>query len=157
VTLSTHAISFFIISIQLYLFLNFGVSNLVCLFVVSKTNPMVDLLSSRSLAQSTSQYLIISWGGSLSNHNLNCKVHYKFQKMCFTIIQCSKLGLAMCWLTLLIRYVKSDQVHHGIHQGSNSLLIRNPNHLNIFVHIFFQLCFGIKWYLMALQSSMWKC
>jgi hypothetical protein len=34
---------------------------------------------------------------------------------------------------------------HGIHQGSHGLLIRNLHHLNILVHIFFQLCLGIKW------------
>jgi hypothetical protein len=27
---------------------------------------------------------------------LNCKVPCKYQKMCLTTIQCSRLGLAMC-------------------------------------------------------------
>ncbi len=34
---------------------------------------------------------------------------------------------------------------HGIHQRFNNLLIRNPNHFNIFVHSLFQLGLGIKW------------
>ncbi len=44
---------------------------------IMNTNPMVDLLSSRSLAQFRSQYLTMSWGGNPPNHNLNCKVPCK--------------------------------------------------------------------------------
>jgi hypothetical protein len=45
---------------------------------IMNTNPVVDLLSSRSPAQSTSQYLTKSWGDNLPKHNLNSKVPYKY-------------------------------------------------------------------------------
>jgi len=63
---------------------------------IMNTNPMVDLLSSRSLAQSTSQHPTKSWGGNPPKRNLNCKVLCKYQKMRLTTIQCSRLRLAMC-------------------------------------------------------------
>jgi hypothetical protein len=63
---------------------------------IMNTNLAVDLLSSRSLAQSTSQYSIKSWGSNLRKHNLNSKVPYKYWKMRLTVIQCSRLGFAMC-------------------------------------------------------------
>ncbi len=43
---------------------------------IMNTNPMVDLLSSRSLAQSASQCPTKSWVGNPLKHNLNCKVPY---------------------------------------------------------------------------------
>ncbi len=63
---------------------------------IMNTNHVVDLLSSRSLAQSASQYPTKPWGANPPKHNLNCKVPCKYQKMCLTTIQCSRLGLAMC-------------------------------------------------------------
>ncbi len=63
---------------------------------IMNTNPMVDLLSSRSPTQSTSQYPTTSWGDNPLRHNLNCNVPCKYRKMRFTAIQCSRLGLAMC-------------------------------------------------------------
>jgi hypothetical protein len=79
---------------------------------IMNTNPMEDLLSSRSLAQSTSQYLTISRGGSLVKRNLNCKVPYKYQKMCLTTISCFKLKLTMCWVTMLIGYAKFSRLYN---------------------------------------------
>ncbi len=115
--------------------------------LIMNTNPVVDLLSSRSLVESTSQYLTISWGGNPPNRNLNCKVPCKYRKMCLTIIHYSKLGLAMC-LTHHPYWVCQIQpsTQDGIHQGSNYLLIKNLHHLNILVRILLQLCLGIKWY-----------
>jgi hypothetical protein len=63
---------------------------------IMNTNLVVDLLSSRSLAQSTSQYPTKSWGVNLLKRNLNWKVPCKYQKMCLTTIQCFKLGFSMC-------------------------------------------------------------
>jgi hypothetical protein len=63
---------------------------------IMNTNPVVDLLSSKSPAQSTSQYPTKPWGANPPKRNLNCKVPCKYQKMCLTAIQCSRLGLAMC-------------------------------------------------------------
>jgi hypothetical protein len=63
---------------------------------IMNTNPVVDLLSSRSPAQSVSQYLTKSWGGNPLKRNLNCKVPCKYQKMRLIAIQCSRLGLTMC-------------------------------------------------------------
>ncbi len=79
---------------------------------IMNTNHVVDLLSSRSLTQSTSQYLTKPWGANPLKRNLNCKVPCKYQKMQLTAIQCSRLGLAICWLTTLIGYAKSDRVHN---------------------------------------------
>jgi hypothetical protein len=45
---------------------------------IMNTNPMVDLLSSKSLAQSASQFPTKSWGGNPPNRNLNSKVPYKY-------------------------------------------------------------------------------
>jgi hypothetical protein len=45
---------------------------------IMNTNLVVDFLSSRSLAQSTSQYLTKFWGGNPLKRNLNCKVPYKY-------------------------------------------------------------------------------
>jgi hypothetical protein len=63
---------------------------------VMNTNPVVDRLSSRSPAQSASQYPTKSWGDNPLKRNLNSKVPRKYQKMHLTIIQCFKLGFAMC-------------------------------------------------------------
>ncbi len=46
--------------------------------LIMNTNHVVDLLSSTSLTQSTSQYFTISRGGNPLNRNLNCKVPYKY-------------------------------------------------------------------------------
>jgi hypothetical protein len=48
---------------------------------IMNTNPMVDLLSSRSLAQSASQYPTKSWGDNPLKRNLNYKVPCKYRKM----------------------------------------------------------------------------
>jgi hypothetical protein len=45
---------------------------------IMNTNPMVDLLSLRSPAQSASQYPTKSWGGNPPKGNLNYKVPCKF-------------------------------------------------------------------------------
>ncbi len=109
------------------------------------TNLVVDLLSSRSQAQSALQYSTKPWGVNPSKHNLNCKIPYKYWKICLIAIQCSRLGLGhmlihhaywVCQIRL--------NTQHGIHQGSHSLLIRNLHHLNILIIIFFQLWLGIK-------------
>jgi hypothetical protein len=63
---------------------------------IMNTNHVLDLLSSRSSTQSASQYLTKSWGGDPPKCNLNSKVLCKYQKMCLTAIQCSRLGFAMC-------------------------------------------------------------
>ncbi len=63
---------------------------------IMNTNPVVDLLSSRSPAQFASQYLTKPCSVNLQKHNLNCKVPCKYRKMSLTAIQCSRLGLAMC-------------------------------------------------------------
>ncbi len=63
---------------------------------IMNTNHVVDLLSSRSLAQSASQYLTKSWGDDSLKHNLNCKVLCKYRKTHVIVIQCFRLGLAMC-------------------------------------------------------------
>jgi hypothetical protein len=63
---------------------------------IMNTNHVVDLLSSRSSAQLASQYPTKSWGGNPPKRNLNSKVPCKYQKMCLTVIQCSRLGFAMC-------------------------------------------------------------
>jgi hypothetical protein len=63
---------------------------------IMNTNLVVDFLSSRSPAQSTSQYSTKFWGANPLECNLNCKVPCKYQKMHLTTIQCSRLGLAMC-------------------------------------------------------------
>jgi len=55
-------------------------------FPITNTNPMVDFLSSRSLAQFVSQYLTKSWGGNPLKHNLNYKVPCKYQKLRLTVI-----------------------------------------------------------------------
>jgi hypothetical protein len=60
------------------------------------TNPMVDLLSSRSMAQSASQYPTKPWGVNPPKRNLNYKLPYKYRKMRSIAIQCSMLRLAMC-------------------------------------------------------------
>ncbi len=52
------------------------------------------------------------WGGNLPKRNLNCKVPCKYQKWCLTVIQCSTLGLTMCWLIVLIGYVKSSWIQN---------------------------------------------
>ncbi len=51
-------------------------------------------------------------GANPLKHNLNCKAPCKYIKKRLAIIQWSKLGLAMCWLTMLIEYDKSNQVHN---------------------------------------------
>jgi len=79
---------------------------------IMNTNHVVDFLSLRSLAQSASQYLTKSRGGNPPKCNLNYKVPYKYWKMRLTIIQCSRLGLAMCWFTTLIGYAKCNQVQN---------------------------------------------
>ncbi len=79
---------------------------------IMNTNHVVNLLSSRSPVQSASQYPTQSWGGNPLKRNLNSKVPCKYWKMCLTVIQCSRLGFAMCWFTMLIGYAKSDQVHN---------------------------------------------
>jgi hypothetical protein len=58
---------------------------------IMNTNLMVDLLSSRSPAQSASQYLTKSWGDNPLKRNLNYKVPCKYRKMCLT--QSNVLGL----------------------------------------------------------------
>jgi hypothetical protein len=63
---------------------------------IMNTNLMVDLLSSRSPAQSASQYPTKTWGGNPLKRNLNYKVLCKYRKMRLTAIHCSRLGLAMC-------------------------------------------------------------
>ncbi len=63
---------------------------------IMNTNPMMDLLSLRSLVQSTSQYPTESSSGNPPKRNLNSKVPCKYRKMHLTAIQCSRLGLAMC-------------------------------------------------------------
>jgi hypothetical protein len=63
---------------------------------IMNINIVVDLLFSRLLTQSTSQYSTKSWGGNPPKCNLNSKVPCKYQKMHLTVIQCCKLGLAMC-------------------------------------------------------------
>jgi hypothetical protein len=63
---------------------------------IMNMNPMVDLLSSRSPAQSASQYPTKPWGANPLKRNLNYKVPCKYRKMCLTVIQCSMLGLDMC-------------------------------------------------------------
>jgi hypothetical protein len=63
---------------------------------IMNTTPVVDLLSSRSPAQSASQYPTKPWGANPPKCNLNCKVPCKYQKMGLITIQCSMLGLAMC-------------------------------------------------------------
>ncbi len=63
---------------------------------IMNINPVVDFLSSRSPAQSASQYPTTSWGDNPPKRNLNCNVPCKYQKMRFTAIQCCRLGLAMC-------------------------------------------------------------
>jgi hypothetical protein len=79
---------------------------------IMNTNIVMNLLSSRSLALSASQYLTKPWGVNLRRHNLKCKVLCKYRKMRLTTIQCSRLGLAMCWFTTLIGYAKSGRVHN---------------------------------------------
>ncbi len=63
---------------------------------IMNTNHVVDLLSSRSPPQSTSQYLTKPWGVNPPKRNLNCKVACEYRKMHLTAIQCSMLGFAMC-------------------------------------------------------------
>jgi len=63
---------------------------------IMNTNHVVHILFSRSPAQSASQYPTTSWGDNPPKRNLNCNVPCKYQKMRFTAIQCSRLGLAMC-------------------------------------------------------------
>ncbi len=63
---------------------------------IMKTNPMVDLLSSRSPPQSASQYPRTSLDGVPPNCNFICNVLCKYQKIRLTAIQCSVLGFAMC-------------------------------------------------------------
>ncbi len=63
---------------------------------IMNTNPMVDLLSSRSMAQSASQYPTKPWGVNPPKRNLNYKLPYKYRKMRSIAIQCSMLRLAMC-------------------------------------------------------------
>jgi hypothetical protein len=69
---------------------------------IIKINHVVDLLSSRSPPQSSSQYPNTSLDGVASNYNFICNIPYKYWKICFAAIQCSMLGLAMCWLTHLM-------------------------------------------------------
>ncbi len=80
--------------------------------LIMKTNPVVDLLFSRSPPQSASQYLSTSLDGVALNRNLICKLPCKYRKIRLTAIQCSMLGLAMCWLNTLIGYVKSGRLHN---------------------------------------------
>ncbi len=56
---------------------------------IMNTNPMVDLLLSRSPTQSASQYPTKPWGANPRKHNLNSKVPCKYRKMRLTAIQCS--------------------------------------------------------------------
>ncbi len=79
---------------------------------IMNTNLVVDLLSSRSPAQFASQYPTKPWGANPLKHNLNYKIPCKYQKMCLIAIQCSRLGLAICWLITLIGYAKSDRIHN---------------------------------------------
>jgi hypothetical protein len=62
---------------------------------IMNINHVVDLLSSRSPAQSTSQYPTKPCDANPRKHNLNYKVPCKYRKMRLTVIQCSRLGLAM--------------------------------------------------------------
>ncbi len=64
--------------------------------LIMQTNLVVDLLSSRSPPQSASQYPSTSLDGVAPNCNFICNVLCKYQKIRFTAIQCSMLGLAMC-------------------------------------------------------------
>ncbi len=48
---------------------------------IMNTNPVMDLLSSRSSAQFASQYLTKPWGVNPRKHNLKCKVLCKYRKM----------------------------------------------------------------------------
>jgi len=48
---------------------------------IMNINPVVDLLSSMSSSESTSQYPTIFWGGNPPKCNLNCKVPCEYQKM----------------------------------------------------------------------------
>jgi hypothetical protein len=100
---------------------------------IMNINPMVDLLYSRSPAQSTSQYLTKPSGVNLWKHNLKCKVPCK-QKMRLTTIQCSRLGIGHV-LTHHTYWVCQiwPSTQHGIHQGSHCLLIKNLHHLVILV------------------------
>ncbi len=69
---------------------------------IMKTNPMVDLLSSRSTPQSASQYPSISLDGVAPNSNFICNVPCKYRKIHLTAMQCSMLGFTMCRLTHLL-------------------------------------------------------
>ncbi len=53
---------------------------------IMNTNHVVDLLSSRSPTQFTSQYSTKSWGGNPPKRNLNSKVLCKYQKMRLTTV-----------------------------------------------------------------------
>ncbi len=53
---------------------------------IMNTNLVVDFLSSRSPAQSTSQYPTKPRGANPPKRNLNCKVPCKYRKMCLTPI-----------------------------------------------------------------------
>ncbi len=113
---------------------------------IMNTNPVVDLLSSMSPAQFTSQYSTKPWGVNLRKHNLKCKVPYKYRKMRLT--KFNVLGLDWPCVTHHTYWVCQirPSIQHGIHQGSHRLLIRNLHHLVILVHIDFQFCLGIKWH-----------
>jgi hypothetical protein len=50
--------------------------------------------------------------GVAPNSNFICNVPCKYRKIHLTAIQCSMLGLAMCWLNTLIGYAKSSRVHN---------------------------------------------
>ncbi len=69
---------------------------------IMKTNPVVDLLSSRSPPQSASQYPRTSLDGVALNCNFICNIPCKYRKIHLTAIQCSMLGFAMCWVNTLI-------------------------------------------------------
>jgi hypothetical protein len=62
---------------------------------IMKTNPVVDLLSSKSPPQSASQYPNTSLDGVAPNCNFICNVPYKYRRIRLTAIQCSLLGFAM--------------------------------------------------------------
>jgi hypothetical protein len=118
-------------------------------------NHEVDFLSSISPSQSTSQYATNYLDYSVPNHNLNCNVPCKYQKMHSTTIQCSMLILTLCWLITLIGYAKFGRVHNMVYIKDpttfwyNTLIISSFS----FVFYFFNFIFESNGNLMALHFA----
>lgn len=73
-------------------------------------NLLVDLLSSKHLAQSVSEKPLTSNEGDLIMYSPISIVHYTYLKICFTTTICKVVGACKNWQTLFTKNARSDRV-----------------------------------------------